>query len=404
MIGLVTARNTDPEPLWEDKSKINQPGFAGKVLQYLSYTFDPVGNITYIKDDAQQSVFYNNRRVEPSSDYTYDAVYWLVESLGREYINSQSTPGPFDDPRMGNAQPGEGNQLQTYTLQYDYDFAGNMLRMRSVGSWSMALTYRATNNQMLTAVPGGATGTPFTYPYDAHGNSISMPHLTTMDWDFRDRLRHTAVSASGSISQESWYVYDTNGQRVRKVVTKGNVTEERLYFGNVEIFRRHRNGTLELERETLHVTDDKRRIAMVDTPTVKPGSSQEMQLIRYQYSNHLGTACLELDDAAKIISYEEYYAFGSTSYQGSDQSREIPAKRYRYTGKERDEESGFYYHGARYYAPWLMRWISCDPAGTKDWLNVYAFVQNNPVILRDPKGTQSRLQDDSCTDHQSIRV
>ena len=403
MIGLVTARNTDPEPLWEDKSKINQPGFAGKVLQYLSYTFDPVGNITYIKDDAQQSVFYNNRRVEPSSDYTYDAVYWLVESLGREYINSQSTPGPFDDPRMGNAQPGEGNQLQTYTLQYDYDFAGNMLRMRSVGSWSMALTYRATNNQMLTAVPGGATGTPFTYPYDAHGNSISMPHLTTMDWDFRDRLRHTAVSASGSISQESWYVYDTNGQRVRKVVTKGNVTEERLYFGNVEIFRRHRNGTLELERETLHVTDDKRRIAMVDTPTVKPGSSQEMQLIRYQYSNHLGTACLELDDAAKIISYEEYYAFGSTSYQGSDQSREIPAKRYRYTGKERDEESGFYYHGARYYAPWLMRWISCDPAGTKDWLNVYAFVQNNPVILRDPKGTQSRLQDDSCTDHRSIR-
>lgn len=389
MIGLVTARNTDPEPFWADRSKVNLPGSAGKILQYLTYTFDPVGNITYIKDDAQQPVFYNNRRVEPSSDYTYDAVYWLVESRGREHINGQTTPGPFDDLRMINDQPGNGNKLQTYTLQYDYDLAGNMLRMKSVGSWSMALTCRATNNQMLTAVPGGATGTPFTYPYDPHGNITSMPHLTTIDWDFRDRLRHSAVSASGSVSQESWYVYDTAGQRVRKVTIKGNVTEERVYFGNVEIFRRKLNGTVELERETLHVIDDKRRIAMVDTPTVKPVNSTETQLSRYQYSNHLETASLELDDAAQIISYEEYYAFGSTSYQGTDTSREIPAKRYRYTGKERDDETGFYYHGARYYAPWLLRWTAADPQGIKDGLNVYIYCRDNPVRLQDPNGTQS---------------
>jgi len=242
---------------------------------------------------------------------------------------------------------------------------------------------------MLTAVPGGAVGTPFTYPYDAHGNMTAMPHLTTMDWDFHDRLRHTAVSASGSISQESWYVYDADGQRVRKVVTKGNVTEERLYFGNIEIFRRSRGGAIELERETLHVTDDTRRIAMVDTPTVKPAASKETQLTRYQYANHLGTACLELDDAAQIISYEEYYPFGSTSYQGTDQSREIPAKRYRYIGKERDEETGFYYHGARYYAPWLARWTAADPTGTKGGLNVYGYCSDNPIRLHDPNGTQA---------------
>ena len=390
MTGLVTARNADPQIFWDDKSKINQPAFASKVLQYLTYTFDPVGNITYIKDDAQQPVFFNNRRVEPSSDYTYDAVYWLVQSLGREQINGGSTPGPFDDPRMGNSQPGDGNQLQTYTLQYDFDFAGNMLRMRSVGSWSMALTYRPTNNQMLTAVSGGASGTPFTYPYDAHGNTTSMPHLTTLDWDFRDRLRHTAVSASGSVSQESWYVYDAAGQRVRKVVEKGNVIEERLYFGDIEIFRRRRNGTLDLERETLHVTDDKRRVAMVDTPTVKPAGSGETQLVRYQYSNHLETAALELDESAQIISYEEYYAFGSTSYQGTDQTREVPAKRYRYTGKERDEESGFYYHGQRYYAPWLARWLSVDPIGVKGGINLYAYAANSPVVLHDPNGTDPK--------------
>jgi RHS repeat-associated protein len=39
------------------------------------------------------------------------------------------------------------------------------------------------------------------------------------------------------------------------------------------------------------------------------------------------------------------------------------ANRYRYTGKESDEESGLHYHSARYYAPWLARWVSCDPIG-----------------------------------------
>lgn len=391
LIGLVTARNTDPEPFWEDKNRVGLPAFAGDVLQYLTYTFDPVGNITYIKDDAQQTVYFNNRIVEPSCDLTYDAVYWLVQSLGREHIGGRTAPGPFDDLRMANGQPGDGNQLQTYALQYDYDDAGNMLLMRNPGNWSMAFTYDPASNRMLTAVPGGASGTPFTYPYDANGNMTSMPHLTTMDWDFSDRLRHTAVSASGSISQESWYVYDAGGQRVRKVVVKGTLIEERLYLGNVEIFRQSLGGALELERETLHVTDDTRRIAMVDTPTVEPDGSSETQLIRYQYSNHLGTACLELDDAARIVSYEEYYAFGSTSYQGTDQSREIPAKRYRYTGKERDEETGFYYHGARYYAPWIARWTAADPTGIKAGLNVYAYCSNNPIILHDPNGTDGEV-------------
>src|SRR5262249_44567691 len=151
--------------------------------------------------------------------------------------------------------------------------------------------------------------------------------------------------------QESWYTYASDGQRTRKVVQKGSIIEERLYIGNIEIFKRKKNGKLELERETLHVTDDKQRIAIVDTPTVQPIDNHETRLIRYQYANHLGTACLEVDDTAHIISYEEYYAFGSTSYQATDQTREVPSKRYRYIGKERDEETGLYYCGARYYAP-----------------------------------------------------
>jgi RHS repeat-associated protein len=46
-------------------------------------------------------------------------------------------------------------------------------------------------------------------------------------------------------------------------------------------------------------------------------------------------------------------------------------KRYRYTGKERDDSSGLCYYGARYQAPWLARWISPDSAGAVDGLNLY---------------------------------
>jgi RHS repeat-associated protein len=132
--------------------------------------------------------------------------------------------------------------------------------------------------------------------------------------------------------------------------------------------------------------DDKQRIALVETRTAGTEIGVPMQLIRFQFGNHLGSAALELDDGAQIISYEEYTPYGSTSYQAVRSQTETP-KRYRYTGKERDDESGLYYHVARYYAPWLGRWTSCDPLGLADGLNLYRYVRANPVVFLDPSGT-----------------
>jgi RHS repeat-associated protein len=49
---------------------------------------------------------------------------------------------------------------------------------------------------------------------------------------------------------------------------------------------------------------------------------------------------------------------------------QVQQKRYRYTGKERDDSSGLCHYGARYLAPWLTRWISPDSAGAVDGLNI----------------------------------
>jgi len=63
-------------------------------------------------------------------------------------------------------------------------------------------------------------------------------------------------------------------------------------------------------------------------------------LTRYVYSNHLQSASLELDEYAEIISYEEYHPYGTTAFQARNASINAVAKRYRYTGKEQDDESG----------------------------------------------------------------
>ncbi len=67
---------------------------------------------------------------------------------------------------------------------------------------------------------------------------------------------------------------------------------------------------------------------------------------------------------------------------------EASEKRYRYTGKERDEETGFQYHSARYLAPWLGRWTTVDPGRMIDGASLYPYVGCAPIVFHDPTGSQ----------------
>ena len=198
--------------------------------------------------------------------------------------------------------------------------------------------------------------------------------------------------------KHTYFTYDAAGERVRKVYEHDGTVEERIYLGGYELYRRRigtLTGAVQVERQTLHVMDDTRRVALVETKTVDTLGADATPIgiarWRYQLDNHLGSSALELSETAAVISYEEYHPYGTTAFHST--SGAVSQKRYRYTGKEKDDETGLYYHGARYYAPWLGRWTAADPAqleGSAQPVScLYEFVDSRPVVAKDPDGRQS---------------
>jgi RHS repeat-associated protein len=398
--GVSTQYHYEPDTFRLDRLTTTRN--AGPVLQDLRYVYDPVGNITSQSDDAQEATYFNGIVTSPGGSYEYDALYRLTRALGREQIGQNAPPSEWDAERTGQILPGDAQAMQPYDQRYEYDLVGNIVTMihnassggQFVNRWTRVYSYEAASNRLSSTQIGNTT---VSYSYNPHGSMLTMPHLQQMDWDFAEHLQHIRQGTT-----DAHYNYDDTGQRTRKVVDKqGGLQEVRLYLGPFEVFRRYQDGALVLERETQHIMDDLRRIALVDTRTVGDDGSAG-QLIRYQLANHLGSAAVETDGQGDVITYEEYHPYGTTSWQAGRTLAEVSLKRYRYSGLERDEESGFGHHGARYYAPWIGRWTAADPAGLVDGPNVYAYSTDNPVVLHDPNGMQTGKPNE--TDHVIMQM
>ena len=365
-----------------------------KVLQNLHYTFDPIGNITEIRDDAYEPAFFKNQLVEAVGKYTYDSMYRLISATGRENGAAVGASTQFEDvPFKVDFPASTAGILRNYRQEYQYDSVGNIKKVRHVagdpGSWTRTYAYFTNSNRLLNTTVGADETT---YRYDSHGNMLNLANVAaaqSIRWNYRDMIHFLDLQGGGG----AFYNYDANSQRTRKRIERpGAIIEERIDLGGLEIYRKFNGGVLVEEIESIHLVDGSRRVLLVDDVLRTDNARLNTgPLYRYQYDNHLASAVLELDQRAQIVSYEEYHPYGSAAYVAVNKAIEAPPKRYRYTGKERDEENGLYYHGARYYASWLNRWISCDPAGLIDGPNLYQYGLQNPIIFLDPNGSAAGL-------------
>jgi RHS repeat-associated protein len=399
--GVVVEHDYDPETF---RLRRLQAQRGGTFLQDLSYVYDPVGNVSRCTDGAFETVFNANQRIDPAARYTYDALYRLVDATGREHEGVGACGHDQDWSRASLCSGGSkqapfvaltpqpvsnGRALRNYLETYKYDDAGNLQeighRAGARGSWTRTQTFAAGSNRLDTSEADCPGERHFTVPHDANGNVTAMAHLPELRWDHANRL--VRVRLAGTSGDAAFYAYDDAGQRTRKVLERGGSPScTRLYLDGFERFIDHAAGADPATRETLHIMDGGDRLAVLEAWT--EGGRDERR-VRFQLSNHLRSSLLELDEGGNAISYEEYRPYGDTAYLAGASFVAVQRKRYRYSGKERDDETGLCYYGARYYAPWLGRWVTADSTSRTDSANLYLFVSCNPIRMSDPSGQQA---------------
>ncbi len=161
--GAITGYTYDTQTFRLIHLETTRPAFPpnARLVQDLRYTYDPAGNITSIRDHAQQTVFFNNVQVEPHSDYTYDALYRLTRAEGREHAaqnNFQRDATDFE-PIVGIPFPNSPEALQRYVEEYAYDGVGNFLNMTHTGGatlrWRRCYQYAQNSNRLLGTSSAG---------------------------------------------------------------------------------------------------------------------------------------------------------------------------------------------------------------------------------------------------------
>jgi RHS repeat-associated protein len=210
-----------------------------------------------------------------------------------------------------------------------------------------------SNNQLPTS--GGI------YSYDAAGNETFV-NGNTVTYDAENR--QTGVSGTGV---NETYVYDGDGRRVGKVSgAAGSPTTVFVYDAM---------GRMAAEYSSV-----------TDTPSC---------VTCYMSPDQLGTPRLITDQNGSVVARHDYLPFGeevgANAGRGSQWAIGNDSINQKFTGKERDSESGLDYFGARYYGSALGRFTrpddgsDQDPGNPQSW-NLYSYVRNKPLTNTDPTG------------------
>lgn len=403
-----------------------------KVLQDFTFVYDCMGRRTYARDAAQDARDFRGVRVAAEWDYTYDAIGQLVAAKGRAQLPDASGHLRAHSADTGRSHPSSGSQIYKYLETYRYDLAGNILSMRHAAAgltgWTRRYMYeepsmlasgtkdgnKVFGDRLSRTVVGHACYSVHEYKYDDSptvkdegeeqldeaedyayvkgagrvGCMTAFPGFSKLGWNLDNLLASSsgqrASSGSGD-AEATYYVYDSNGQRVRKVTDSGGTSVRKLketcYLPNLQLQTKADGET----RWMAAVSDGSDRLALVEHAEVDKiegeMATSKPTLVRFQVG-----VDMELDGDGLLISYEEYSPFGTPIYSAEASGHVKASRIFRFARYRWDKETGLYCCGARYYAAWIGRWTSPDPLGDVDGPNLYRYVANDPVNLDDHSG------------------
>ena len=268
-----------------------------------------------------------------NTSYSYDSVSHLLSVLHQAGTNILDGASYTYDP-AGN-RTSKTNYLNGVTENYTYDPL-YQLASSSLGS----------------------------YTYDANGNTLSDAQGRSFTWDFENRLTQVVNPGVGTTT----FRYDPFGRRIQKSGPLGttnylydgdddNVIEEVDASGNV--LARYTSG-----QETDELLSE-----------LRSGTTS------YYEQDGLSSVSSLSNAAGAIANTYTFDSFGNVTASSGTLTNP-----FQYTGRDNDSETGLYYYRARYFDPRVGRFVSEDPLGVRDHLNMYAYVSNNPINFDDPLG------------------
>lgn len=285
--------------------------------------------------------------------YTYDAAGSVLSIT--DNVNTSNQTFKYDELNRLVEAVGETYGTRTYA----YDEIGNIVekdgKFYSYGEGGAGPH----------AVTSLSDGTTFTY--DANGNMVTRqgPDLALTQYTYDAENRLIKVEKDGRILSE--FEYDGDGGRTRKIAG-GAATE---FVGS--LFEKQGRD------ETKYVFLGGTRVASVTNGRVF-----------YYHGDHLGGANVLTDADGAVKEIIEYSPFGEYSRRDKYGTDEELARFY-FTGQRRDDETGLYYYGTRYYDPSIGRFITPDTVvpypSNPQAFNRYTYAGNNPVsYLEDGNG------------------
>jgi RHS repeat-associated protein len=275
------------------------------------------------------------------------------------------------------------SSVATSDRAYQYDTIGN--RQKSADNLSLPVANNYATNALNQYTSRSVGGSPTLNPlFDLDGNMTSGPlpisptTNSTLAWDAENRLISSTV---GTVT--TTYQYDAQSRRIGKVAgTSATTSTATLYLYDAwNCLAEYERGTgvspvLTLKKTRLWGTDLSR------TPQGAGGVSgllseslisNPQSPIYYPTYDGNGNISEYLTATGTTAAHFEYDPFGNTVVS-TDTANLFT---YRFSTKPRDQETGLYYYGYRYYDPLGGRWSSKDPIGERGGVNLYGFVRNN---------------------------
>jgi len=383
------------------------------LMQDISYTYDGVGNVTTIENTASP---VGSLGGPYTCSYTYDHLNRLTATNCQQGNNGYTEQRTYlDDGRIatydlnGTRKGYAYNTAHTHTLSnihtlpnrisevllsFGWDAKGNMTAQNDRNGNRRNLLWDE-RNRLLAVLDNATIGTAAHYVYDAQGErTFKLTGYTNSTGSVE--TTETYVSLDEPTLYASPYLtataegytkhYFAGTERLASAIGNGGIASIGTHIvDNVALSRKRaeRNSLLNRVMGSYPLRVNSNRLDTLYGMT-QPGTTAELTF--FFHPDHLGSASWITDMSGQPVQHLQYKPFGGEHVDqqapGTDYS-----ERFRFTGKERDAETGYDYFGARYYSSSLGIWLSVDPLSDKyPSLSPYVYCADNPMKLVDPTG------------------